>query len=122
MRSTSSFRIFLSLVLSWSSTLLFLKAQAWPKPKDWKMGDPGDCPGTLDAHTLKCMRPYLCEPTKCYGCTDVYSSENRCVHCGGLKDPACTVANTKTPMRPRLQQPAHSRAHHPRCPTIQYTI
>ena len=97
MRSTNSFRIFLSLVVM-LSTLLFLST-GMAQAKDWKFGDHGDCPGTLDSK-LGCHRPYLCEPTPCYGCTDVYSAESRCVHCGALAYPGCRTAQRKDPDAP----------------------
>ena len=36
--------------------------------KDWKPGDLGLCPGTWDAATQTCKRPYLCEPGGCVAC------------------------------------------------------
>jgi hypothetical protein len=36
--------------------------------RDWKPGDRGLCPGTWDAATQTCQRPYLCEPEGCVAC------------------------------------------------------
>jgi hypothetical protein len=55
--------------------------------KDWELGDRGTCPGTWEGG--KCNRPYLCEPTRCYGC---YSTTgNKCAHCGQFGYPECAI-------------------------------
>ena len=87
-------RFFLASVV----TALFIVSAQLPvgiaEAKNWKLGDRGECPGTLDHKTLKCKRPYLCEPTRCFGCTDVYSKEDKCVRCGALAYSDCKVSGT----------------------------
>ena len=60
--------------------------------KDWVVGDRGVCPGTWNNVTKTCERPYLCEPTECYGCGGGVG--NKCTMCGAYKYPDCTARSS----------------------------
>ncbi len=76
--------------------------------KDWKPGDRGACPG-ISPKDGSCKRPYLCEPTNCYGCVR-YSGDLKCVQvCAAFNAPECKVArDTGKPIK--MPRASHENA------------
>lgn len=88
-----SIRFFLAFLVT---GLFLVSAQVGTaEAKDWKTGD-GACPGTLDRHTMKCKRPYLCEPRRAMAApTFIMRNASRVVlsSSGSVKEAASAGSN-----------------------------